>query len=80
MSVRETGGLHAGSRYDAAAAAETLAELEAQRASGGIEIHAYLEKKAALVRLFVQATTAPRPAREEDYGGEVSRRRESGAD
>ncbi|MEV8338839.1 MULTISPECIES: hypothetical protein [Leucobacter] len=47
------------SRFDAAAADETLAELEAQYAAGELERHAYFLKKRALVRQFMKATTNP---------------------
>lgn len=60
MGIRETTSIGAASRYDAAAAEETLAELDAQYAAGELEKHAYLEKKRSLVRLFVKATTNPR--------------------
>lgn len=56
------------SRFDAAAADETLAELDAQYAAGELERHAYFIKKRALVRQFVKATTAPkRRYRSEEY-------------
>lgn len=72
MKIRESndfGPQH--SRFDAAAAEETLRELEEQYAAGEIEAHAYFEKKQSLVRLFLKATTHPRRRRrEENYGGE----------
>lgn len=59
------------SRFDAAAADETLRELGEQYAAGDIETHAYLLKKQSLVRLFVKATTSPvRTRREENYDGD----------
>ncbi len=59
------------SRFDAAAAEETLRELDAQYAAGEIERHAYFEKKQSLVRLFLKATTNPTRRRwEERYGGD----------
>lgn len=68
-SVNEFGEQH--SRFDAAAAEETLRELEAQYAAGEIEPHAYFEKKQSLVRLFLKATTNPRRRRrEENYNGD----------
>ena len=60
------------SRYDASAAEETIAELDAQFAAGDIDARAYFEKKQSLVRLFLKATTRPRrrAPREENYSGE----------
>ena len=59
------------SRFDAAAADDTLRELDEQYAAGEIETHAYLLKKQSLVRLFVKATTTPvRRRREENYDGD----------
>lgn len=71
MSIRETLGFYGtASRFDAAAAEETLRELEAQYCRGEIETHAYLIKKQSLVRLFLKATTSPRKRyREESYDG-----------
>lgn len=60
MKIRETSTIGQASRYDASAAAETLAELDVQYAAGLIEQHAYFEKKRALVSLFLKATTSPR--------------------
>lgn len=59
MGIRETTEIGAASRFDAAAAEETLRELDEQFAAGVIERHAYLEKKRSLVRLFVKSTTNP---------------------
>ncbi|WP_125098190.1 hypothetical protein [Leucobacter chromiireducens] len=60
------------SRFDAAAAEDTLRELEAQYAAGEIEAHAYFEKKQSLVRLFLKATTNPRRRpRDENSAGAV---------
>lgn len=61
MSIRETSGFDGtASRFDAAAAEDTLRELEDQHSRGEIETHAYLVKKQSLVRLFLKATTSPR--------------------
>lgn len=60
MGVRESSGIGDASRYDATAAAETLAELEAQHAAGEISTHAYFLKKRSLVSLFLKATTSPK--------------------
>ena len=72
MKIRETSafdGRH--SRFDAAAAEDTLRELEEQFAAGDIDARSYLVKKQSLVRLFVKATTSPvRRRREENYDGE----------
>ncbi|MCW2289430.1 hypothetical protein [Leucobacter luti] len=58
------------SRFDAAAAEDTLRELDEQFAAGEIEAHAYFEKKQSLVRLFLKATTNPRRIRRaENYDG-----------
>lgn len=72
MSIRETSGFDGtASRFDAAAAEDTLRELEDQHARGEIETHAYLVKKQSLVRLFLKATTSPRKQyREENYDGD----------
>lgn len=72
MKIRTTNEFGARqSRFDAAAADETLRELDAQYAAGEIEPHAYLLKKQSLVRLFVKATTSPiRKHREENYDGD----------
>lgn len=59
MKIRESNHIGGASRYDAAAAEETLRELEEQYANGEIERHAYFEKKRSLVRLFLKATTSP---------------------
>lgn len=59
MRIRENNSIGGASRYDAAAAEETLRELDEQYARGEIERHAYFEKKRSLVRLFVKATTSP---------------------
>lgn len=68
-SSTEFGEQH--SRFDAAAAEDTLRELDDQFAAGEIEPHAYFEKKQSLVRLFLKATTNPkRIRREENYDGE----------
>ncbi|QNN63961.1 hypothetical protein H9L06_07205 [Leucobacter denitrificans] len=67
VRIRETTSIGSTSRFDAAAADETLRELEQQYADGEIEPHAYFEKKRMLVRLFLKATTSPRrPVRDED--------------
>lgn len=61
MSIRESSGFdHVHSRFDTAAAEDTLRELEEQHARGEIETQAYLIKKQSLVRLFLKATTNPR--------------------
>lgn len=72
MSIRETSGFNiSASRFDAAAAEDTLSELEDQHARGEIDTHAYLIKKQSLVRLFLKATTSPRNRfREENYDGD----------
>lgn len=59
MKIRASNNIGGASRYDAAAAEETLRELEEQYANGEIERHAYFEKKRSLVRLFLKATTSP---------------------
>lgn len=59
MKIRETGSIGDASRYDASAATETLAELEAQYATGEIDTHVYFAKKRSLVRIFLKATTSP---------------------
>jgi len=58
------------SRFDAAAAEETLRELEEQYAAGDIDKRAYFEKKQSLVRLFLKATTSPRRRQRENYDGD----------
>lgn len=60
MGIRETSSIGSTSRFDAAAAEETLAELDDLYAAGEIEAHAYFEKKRSLVRLFVKAPTSPK--------------------
>lgn len=60
MRIRTNTTIGGASRFDAAAAEETLRELEAQYANGEIERHAYFEKKSSLVRLFLKSTTSPR--------------------
>lgn len=69
MKIRETTSISAtGSRFDAGSAEETIAELDTLYAAGEIELHAYLEKKRSLVRLFLKATTQPRrKTRREDW-------------
>lgn len=70
MAIRESRGLDAGaSRYDAAHTVEVLAELEQQFEAGEIELHAYLEKKRGLVRLFVKSTTRPKRRNRADSAG-----------
>lgn len=72
MGIRETNGFDGThSRFDAAAAEDTLRELEQQYVCGEIEAHAYLLKKQSLVRLFLKATTSPRRRQVgENYGGD----------
>ncbi|UOQ59784.1 hypothetical protein MUN76_12110 [Leucobacter rhizosphaerae] len=72
MKIRETSAFDGRqSRFDAAAAEDTLRELEEQFAAGDIDARSYLVKKQSLVRLFVKATTSPvRRRREENYDGE----------
>lgn len=71
MKIRSANEFDTGqSRFDAAAADDTLRELDEQYAAGDIETHAYLLKKQSLIRLFVKATTSPvRRNREENYDG-----------
>lgn len=63
MTIRENSGIGSSSRFDAAAAEETLSELDAQYAAGQIDRHAYFLKKRSLVSLFLKATTDPKPRR-----------------
>ncbi|KIP53386.1 hypothetical protein [Leucobacter komagatae] len=69
MKIRASNNIGGASRYDAAAAEETLRELDEQYARGEIERHAYFEKKRSLVRLFLKATTSPqrKPRGDFDY-------------
>ncbi|GAB2550129.1 hypothetical protein [Leucobacter ruminantium] len=72
MGIREQGGLDASaSRYDAEHSTSTIRELERQFERGELSRHAYFEKKQALVRLFLKATTQPRRRRRvENYDGD----------
>ena len=61
------------SRYEPATAEETIRELDEQYAAGTIDRHAYLTKKQSLVRLYLRATTQPKPRprrRQENYDGD----------
>ncbi|KUF05852.1 hypothetical protein [Leucobacter sp. G161] len=67
MKIRASNHIGGASRYEAAAAEETLRELDEQYARGEIERHAYFEKKRSLVRLFLKATTSPQRRPRDDY-------------
>ena len=67
MKIRTSTTIGQSSRYDAAAAEETLRELDEQYARGEIEPHAYFEKKRSLVRLFLKSTTSPKRPRRDEF-------------
>ncbi|UOQ55809.1 hypothetical protein MUN78_08785 [Leucobacter allii] len=61
MKIRQTSSFDGSpSRATPSSAAEAIAELDAQYATGELEAHAYLTKKRGLVRAFLKQTTSPR--------------------
>lgn len=68
MKIRSSAEFeHAHSRFEAASAAESIADLEEQYAAGKIEPHVYFERKHSLVRLYLKQSTSPRRRRRDDY-------------
>lgn len=61
MKIWEESGITAGSGgFDAEYTAASIRELERQMQCGNIEPATYLQKKQALVRLYLKATTNPK--------------------